>query len=274
MGSISVSTPDNKENYYFTVYCIFLSKESYGFKNDHYYIGQHYTNNINDNYMGSGVILRKLYNKYGKTHAKKTILSVSKTLAECNESEKYFIKEYHKKYGRCVLNIQDGGRNNASFNIPEEVHLKNIEGLKAYWLNPDNKDKILLRNKRIAERMKGNKNGEGTVHHHSDETRKKISEHVKATNQSRIPKLSEIGKKTLFVYRNNGQLQEYKSVKYSWKLLGFTSESVCQRFIRYCTKLLENNNLNTFNFKYGKLFIAYRKFDVNIVQNIFNKAIF
>ena len=72
------------------------------------------------------------------------------------------VKEYRKKYGRCVLNIQDGGRNNASFNIPEEAHLKNIEGLKAYWSNPDNKEKILLRNKRIAESMKGNKNGKET----------------------------------------------------------------------------------------------------------------
>lgn len=48
--------------------------------------------------------------------------------------------------------------------------------------------------------MKGNKNGEGTVHHHSDEIRKKISEHVKATNQSRIPKLREIGKKKRFLF--------------------------------------------------------------------------
>ena len=34
-------------------------------KNNNYYFGVHSTNNINDNYYGSGLIIKKLYKKYG-----------------------------------------------------------------------------------------------------------------------------------------------------------------------------------------------------------------
>lgn len=57
------------------------------------YIGKHQTENINDNYFGSGIALRNAIKKYGKQHFSKEVLFVFDTEAEMNQKERELITE-------------------------------------------------------------------------------------------------------------------------------------------------------------------------------------
>ena len=54
------------------------------------YIGKHY-GELDDSYLGSGTILQKAINKYGKQNFKKEILYISKNEEENCIKEKKFI---------------------------------------------------------------------------------------------------------------------------------------------------------------------------------------
>lgn len=53
-------------------------------KNDKYYIGKHSTDNIDDGYLGSGVVLKKAIEKNGRTNFKREVLHIFE-----NESDAY-----------------------------------------------------------------------------------------------------------------------------------------------------------------------------------------
>ena len=61
--------------------------------NNKYYYGVHSTNNLNDNYMGSGVILKKAIKKYGASFFKKEILSFFSSKEEMFEYEKNIVNQ-------------------------------------------------------------------------------------------------------------------------------------------------------------------------------------
>lgn len=72
-----------------------------------YYIGAHETENLSDTYLGSGSVLKKAINKYGKENFKKEILK------ECSSREEMYIEEqniikFHYKKENCY-NVKHGG---------------------------------------------------------------------------------------------------------------------------------------------------------------------
>ena len=73
------------------------------------YIGQHTTDNENDGYMGSGVILKQEKQKYGINNFSKKILCYCDNQDELDDREIYYIAEY-KKIGKAEYNIARGGR--------------------------------------------------------------------------------------------------------------------------------------------------------------------
>jgi len=77
--------------------------------NNKKYIGKH-KGYLDDNYLGSGILITAAINKYGKENFKKEILYVSKSEEENNEKEKYFIALYNAVERKDFYNIADGGQ--------------------------------------------------------------------------------------------------------------------------------------------------------------------
>lgn len=109
--------------------------------NGKYYIGMD-TNN-NPNYLGSGTLLKKAIEKYGKDSFKKIVLEQCDSIEQLKEQEKYWINTYNACSDRESYNISTGGTGGDNF-----TH---------------NPDKELIREKLQARR-------------HTEATRKKISE--------------------------------------------------------------------------------------------------
>lgn len=77
--------------------------------NNKEYIGQHQTENLSDNYMGSGIVITQAIKKYGKDNFRKTILFVFKTYDEMNNKEMELVTEEYIKQDN-TYNISIGGQ--------------------------------------------------------------------------------------------------------------------------------------------------------------------
>lgn len=76
--------------------------------NNKFYFGIHCTDNLEDNYMGSGQLLHKAYEKYGIENFKKEILIYFDTWTDALEYEKQMVNEELIKDPNCY-NISTGG---------------------------------------------------------------------------------------------------------------------------------------------------------------------
>ena len=93
---------------YYYIYKITCVCGSY---KDKYYIGQHQTNDLNDNYAGSGTKLTNYYKKYGKEEGIsyiKEILCFCKDWKEMQDKEDEYIGDAWFNNDQC-LNIRKGG---------------------------------------------------------------------------------------------------------------------------------------------------------------------
>lgn len=94
--------------------------------NQKQYIGKHY-GELNDSYLGSGKLIKKAIEKYGKENFKKEILYIAKDNDEANIKEKEFIKIYNAVKDANFYNLHeggDGGNNNQkiSKSLSEDKH--------------------------------------------------------------------------------------------------------------------------------------------------------
>jgi len=132
------------------------------------YIGQHkYKETPYDDYMGSGKLLHKAYEKYGIENFKKDILVFNIPERKYADLlEKTFIASEREKVGKeNCYNIADGGEGRTGL-LSEETK------------------------KKMAESKKGNTYRKGklpwnTGKHRSEETKRKIAETLKGRKQSK-----------------------------------------------------------------------------------------
>lgn len=87
---------------YYTVYQIT------NMKNSKTYIGAHKTNNLNDGYMGSGLLIRRAIKKYGIEHFKREFLFIFKSSDEMYAKEKELVNEAYVN-SDSTYNLKLGG---------------------------------------------------------------------------------------------------------------------------------------------------------------------
>lgn len=94
------------------------------------YIGMHRTDDIDDGYMGSGVLIKQAIRKYGKKSFIKEILEYCDDLILLNEQETHYILLYNTMTPN-GYNLTTGGEN--GFDISEETREKiSISNIKRF----------------------------------------------------------------------------------------------------------------------------------------------
>jgi group I intron endonuclease len=121
--------------------------------NNKKYIGKH-IGDINDNYLGSGVLLKRAIKKYGKENFKKDILCICNNEEELNNKECFYIKLYNAVNNPNYYNIADGGQGG---NVSHGYSLEKRKEI----------------NQKISEKNSG-KNHHMYGKHHSEETKQKL----------------------------------------------------------------------------------------------------
>lgn len=130
-----------------------------------------------DCYMGSGLLLHKAFEKYGKEIFSKTIIAIAECKENINVLEKVFIALY-RAGGKAEYNIADGGDGG---NLGEEVNKKlRGENNPFYGKHHSEESKAKNREKHLGKipsdlaRKNMSKSQKGRKH--SEETKKKISD--------------------------------------------------------------------------------------------------
>jgi len=115
--------------------------------NDMIYIGVHSTNNIDDDYFGSGKLLNYAIKKYGKENFKKEILEYFETAEQMFEREKNLVDlEFVKN--SMTYNIKEGGCGNSSNDSKKLWENPNYrksvieKSLSKFWNDPFHKAKL------------------------------------------------------------------------------------------------------------------------------------
>ena len=108
--------------YYYTYEIKIINENSN--LNECYYYGKHETSNLNDNYFGSGVILRNYINKYGTQHLVKTILAFYPNREQLSQAEKELVDTKRMQLGDRCLNRHEGGTGGrwVEYCSPEEYY--------------------------------------------------------------------------------------------------------------------------------------------------------
>lgn len=125
------------------------------------YIGKHSTENLQDGYLGSGVIIQKILSSGKKDILKKEILQFYNTEDQAYKGQAFYITQYNAVKDENFYNLCEGGKNH-----PMTQEIKKKIGEKA------------------KQRLENKENHPMYNKHHSEKTKQKISNTVKEKYQN------------------------------------------------------------------------------------------
>lgn len=180
--------------------------------NDKTYIGVHRTDNLNDGYLGSGKLIQRSINKYGKENFKKDILNFFDTYLEALNYEKELVNINFINLDN-NYNLKTGGYG-SSF-ISEETKRIISQIQKENWKNPEYREKMLKhfrlpeRCKKISDKIKDyikNNNEEfkdrmDKINHDPEKIKKTAEKHTGMKRSEETKKRQSISKK-IFIEKN------------------------------------------------------------------------
>lgn len=115
------------------------------------YIGKHSTDRLDDGYIGSGILLAKAINKYGKNNFSREIIELCENDNELNEREKFWIEKYDCVNSNDYYNISFGGEGGDHLNHAgktgheiygdafDSIQAKRSNTLTKYWESNENR---------------------------------------------------------------------------------------------------------------------------------------
>ena len=209
------------------------------------YIGQDSKND--DTYYGSGLIIKRAINKYGKENFNKELIEICNSKEELNKKEIFWISEFNSTNSDIGYNLSIGGNGG---NLGEYVNKKISEKSKLRVVSDETKKKLSILNKGEKNAFYGKHHSEETKKHlseqkigfkHTTESKLKISKATKGENnpfygkyhsdelKNRFRKM--YGNKVIVKYKN-GDVNKYNSVREASE-----KENISRFFIKKSSKL-------------------------------------
>jgi len=164
------------------------------------YIGDHCSDNLNDNYLGSGSYIQKAIKKYGKQNFKRKILESFHTNQEAFNAQEKYINEYNTLAPNGYNISPKGGhqvkqsvseetkqkmKNSAKYRPiqSEETKIKRRKSLKGHIVAQETREKSRKSNKGKKRSKETRENIRKSKLNMSEETKYKISVNTKLTMQ-------------------------------------------------------------------------------------------
>jgi hypothetical protein len=168
--------------------------------NGKFYIGKHQTENLNDDYMGSGKLIKNAISKYGKDNFKKDILFIFDNEDLMDKKEKEIVTEDFCE-NKNTYNICIGGTGGFGYINSNPDLFMTEKRLKQLWTNKERSDRlshkyntdIAFRNKMKDNAIKAaailqEKYPKGTFFGktHKEETKQKMSSSQKGKHSGNL----------------------------------------------------------------------------------------
>lgn len=137
------------------------------------YIGKHITDNLDDGYLGSGIVLQNAIKKYGRENFKREILEFCENEEQCYELEYEYIKNANAYSSSNYYNLSEGGKgftskfakdlwerdgyrehmNKEKIKLwqKEEYRKHMSEAHKGHEVSEENREKMRIRTKKLWE---------------------------------------------------------------------------------------------------------------------------
>jgi len=168
--------------------------------NNKYYYGKHSTNDISDNYLGSGKLLKKALTKYGRNNFTRTILCYCDTEVDAYELEELVITDIEINDAMCYnLDLGGIGCMSGRHHSKETKKLISTNNAKHYFGKTFSREhKIKLSNAHKG-RTGALSSKYGTSC--SDETKRKMSDIKSGIKHPRCKKIAQLNKDTLEIIK-------------------------------------------------------------------------